>query len=108
MFLNMKRRGLATLLSMPAAVLALCVCLPGCGGSSGAHVPTESTARQALEATLSAWKSGQSVETLAALTPAVHAVDSHWQAGRTLASYEILNEEPGETERQLRRSGHGD
>jgi hypothetical protein len=95
------RKSSRKILAIHAALLAFCAGLAGCEGASRAHVPTGSTARESLDAALAAWKSGKTPEAVAALTPAVHAVDSHWQAGRSLASYEILQEEPGESERRF-------
>ena len=66
----------------------------GCGNPSHAHAPAASTARKALDDSLSAWQSGARPDRLAAGTPPVHPVDFQWQAGRALESYEIVADEP--------------
>jgi hypothetical protein len=58
------------------------------------YIPSEDKARQALEATLNAWRDGRQPGTIEGLPMAVQAVDSRWLAGHKLASYEILGEEP--------------
>jgi hypothetical protein len=90
-------RALTTLLGITSAFLLF---LPGCG-QSGAHVPSEKDARQALEASLTAWREGRPSTSLAASTPAVHPADYRWQAGEALEGFEILKEEPGETEKRF-------
>lgn len=60
------------------------------------YVPSEDTARQALEASLSAWQEGKPVGTVEGAPVAVRAVDSHWQRGERITNYEILTEETNE------------
>src|SRR5690242_8781773 len=57
------------------------------------YVPSEDKARQALEATLSAWRDGKKPGPIEGAPVAVQAVDSRWQRGERIAGYEILNEE---------------
>jgi len=80
----------------PRILLALSFfALAGCGGSGAAIVPTENEARQALETTLNAWKSGQPIASLAQGTPKVEANDFEWEAGKKLADFSIGSESPG-------------
>jgi hypothetical protein len=50
-------------------------------------------ARQALEATLEAWKNGQPAGKVETISTKVHAVDGRWIKGQRLERYEILSEE---------------
>jgi len=70
--------------------------LPGCGGGAKAFAPRGASAREALDATLTAWKNGEKPDALASRSPAVHAVDSHWRSGQSLQSFEVVQEEAGE------------
>ena len=79
----------------------LTLALAGCGESAARFKPAGTTARAALELALNAWKNGESADTLASGVPPVQAVDSHWRAGRKLASFEIVKEEPGETDQRF-------
>ncbi|OJW13035.1 MAG: hypothetical protein BGO49_19695 [Planctomycetales bacterium 71-10] len=63
--------------------------------------PTASDARAALEATLSAWKAGKMPADLASSIPPVHATDSEWANGRKLVEYQILREEPSESDKRF-------
>lgn len=70
----------------------------GCGSETGDHsrfVPSESTARQSLEAALSAWQRGDSVGSLASMDPAVSVVDTKRPSGQKLIRFEILSEASG-------------
>jgi hypothetical protein len=73
----------------------------GCGVSSQAYTPTSPSARQAVDAALSAWQKGQTPESLASAAQPVHAVDSQWQSGQVLEGYEILSEESGDPEKRF-------
>jgi hypothetical protein len=69
----------------------------GCSGTgTGRYIPSGATARQSLEAALSAWQQGQKPGAIETVSPSVHAVDSRWQSGQKLGSYEILKEESGD------------
>jgi hypothetical protein len=77
--------------------------IAGCGSSSspGSFKPDGDAARQALEKSLAAWKSGQKTDSLGALAsegPKVQVVDSDWTGGKRLASYEITAEAPDASE----------
>jgi hypothetical protein len=88
-------------LALGATALILDLALAGCGGGAKAFVPASASAREALNAALSAWKNGEKPDSLAARTPAVHAVDTHWRNGETLLAYEVVKEEPGEGVQRL-------
>jgi hypothetical protein len=84
---------------IPAVLLFLSACVAaGCGSHSPESYKTEeSRAREALAASLEAWKGGKPVGPIGALSggPKVQAIDSDWTAGKKLASYEIGEESPG-------------
>ena len=65
----------------------------GCTAKKDARVTSSETARQSLNAALTAWKNGQPAEEIKSVSPPVQIVDSVWAKGRKLESYEILNEE---------------
>jgi hypothetical protein len=60
----------------------------GCGGGS-APIASTDVARQALRASLEAWKAGKPASSLAAEKPRIEAVDFEWKARKTLSNYEI-------------------
>jgi hypothetical protein len=68
----------------------------GCGtGGNARYIPGEDSARQALEAALTAWKNGQAKPgAIPDSSPPVNVVDSRWQAGDRLQAFEVLEEEP--------------
>ncbi len=76
------------------ALLALAAA--GCADRSNSrYIPSEDSARQALEAALTAWQKGQPQPgAIPDAAPAVQAVDSRWQAGDRLQSFEVVGEEP--------------
>lgn len=77
-------------------VLCAGLALPGCGGGAKAFAPRAASAREALDAALTAWKNGERPDTLASRSPVLHAVDSHWRSGQSLQSFEVVKEEPGD------------
>ena len=66
------------------------------GTSTGRYIPSGGTARQSLEAALTAWQQGQRPGRIEAVSPPVQAADCKWQAGQKLGGFEILQEEPGD------------
>lgn len=82
------------------ALLVLCVfcsLLVGCSSKGyDKYIPSEDKARQALEATLNAWRDGKKPGAVEGAPVPVQAVDSQWQVGKKLRSYEIIGEEPNE------------
>jgi hypothetical protein len=79
----------------PAALLAVgLLALAGCGPSGTARfVPNQTSAREALEAALNAWKGGQPVGRVEGHSPAIEVVDSRRQAGQKLSAFEITGED---------------
>jgi hypothetical protein len=81
----------------PAAALLLGLLLAaatGCGSSHAKYVPSGSAARQALEAALTAWQTGQATPgKLTNLSPPVQVLDTRWKDGAKLERFEILDEE---------------
>ena len=78
----------------PAVVL---VAVAGCADRSyDRYVPSEDRARQALEASLNAWRDGKKPGTVEGAPVPVQAVDSQWLYGQKITNYEILAEEPNE------------
>ena len=71
----------------------------GCGQTS--VVPPVMAARQALETALNAWKDGKTQQSLTVGTPVVNAVDSEWANGKKLASFEIVREEPSDSDKRF-------
>jgi hypothetical protein len=87
--LNLQKKSLLWVLS-----LAICA---GCSARGyDRYIPSEDKARQALEATLNAWRDGKRPGAIEGAPTAVQAVDTQWLAGQQLASYEIVGEESGE------------
>jgi hypothetical protein len=69
----------------------------GCRSRSySKYVPSDQTARGALEAALTAWREGRPPGEIPGASPPVQVVDSHWRSGQKLRGYQILEEVPGE------------
>ncbi|MDE2508096.1 MAG: hypothetical protein KGM43_12850 [Planctomycetota bacterium] len=79
-----------------SAIAAGCL---GCGESGGGALPASDIAKAALEQSLNAWKTGGKPGAIGDGKPAITVVDTPWQNGQMLESFEILNDEEGETER---------
>lgn len=83
----------------PTATILSCVlfgltviAIGGCAAkSTDSYNPKASTARQAIERSLDAWKSGKPFGTIAG-SPAIDTYDARWQAGARLEEYSILEE----------------
>lgn len=75
--------------------------LAGCGRSSGTerYIPSEDTARKALDATLSAWRDGAAAGSVPNTKPEVFVTDSHRRADQKLEAFEILGLVPGNAPR---------
>jgi hypothetical protein len=67
----------------------------GCGGGS-APLPSTSASRQALQASLDAWKAGKPASTLTAQKPSIEAVDFEWKGGKVLTEYVLGEDSPGQ------------
>src|ERR1700722_11672080 len=76
-------------------LLAAASLLVGCQSSSdtGRFVPSQSSARQALETALDSWKTGQAPGHIEDHKPPIEVVDSKWKDGQKLSGYEITGEE---------------
>ena len=86
-----KSQRLLGVVSLTLFLLAL-----GCGESDRKYIPSQSTARGALEAALKAWKSGAAHGTVKSFQVPVDTFDARWQAGKALERFDILREEPSE------------
>jgi hypothetical protein len=90
---TMRRRLAGWVLMLSGAALALAGC-PGPGEEK--FIPTEGTARQALETALNAWKGGQAKPgQLAMGKVSVQVVDAVWESGQKLTAYQIVSEDSG-------------
>jgi hypothetical protein len=81
------------------AALMIALALPACGGPS--MNPGADRARAALDAALAAWKSGGKPGDIPGTDPPVQAVDNDWTNGRKLAGFEVLREEPSESDKRF-------
>jgi hypothetical protein len=92
----------------PWLIIPLLCAGVGCGGSGSSAAPSADLAQKALARSLTAWKDGKRPGILEGTEPLIQAVDSKWQAGQKLGSFEIVREEPAETERRFAvRLHHG-
>lgn len=68
--------------------------ISGCGGGAYQSAPVNAAkARETLETTLDAWKSGDPADEMQDQSPAIVVQDFDWQGGAKLASYEILEDD---------------
>ncbi len=81
-----------------AALLILLVG-PSCGGPN--MNPQVDRARTALEASLSAWRDGKKPGNIEGTDPPVQAIDNEWTNGRKLAAFEIVSEEPSDSDKRF-------
>lgn len=65
----------------------------GCSSAESRYLPPEESARVALEAALSSWKSGAKTATITTGPVPVDTFDARWRDGQVLESYEILGYE---------------
>jgi hypothetical protein len=78
---------------LPVLVLILILALVlggGCAPSARPSDPAEG--REALQATLDAWKGGEKPEALANRSPSIHASDGDWKSGLRLQGYQAVDE----------------
>ncbi len=82
------------------AFLLLPILIPSLAGCSKRgyerYIPTNTDARQALEAGLNAWKNGDPAGSRTMGKTKLDFIDAKWQAGQKLAGFEILEEEAGD------------
>lgn len=72
----------------------------GCGGPTAEdYVPDADIARQGLEAALTSWKNGETLQTITSLNVPVNVVDARWRVGQKLQSFEIVSETSGDPHR---------
>lgn len=69
--------------------------LVGCGQGS-APIPSAVEGREALRASLDAWKAGKPASSLAGGKPSIEAVDFEWKAGKVLSDYALGAEASGQ------------
>lgn len=81
-----------------SGLVLLTLVVPACGPSTN---PSTDTARTALVAALDAWRDGKNPIDLAERNPPVQVIDTEWVGGRKLASYQIIREEPSETDKRF-------
>ena len=80
-----------------AAALGVVALLVGCGADSHErYIPATDQARSAVEAALSSWKAGEPHRTIISHTPPVDLFDARRQAGKKLASFQLVEEVPGQ------------
>jgi hypothetical protein len=84
-----------------AAALTLAL-LPGCGSSTSAYIPNAATAREDLDKALAAWQKGGKPKELLTGEHPIYFVDSQWEAGQALESYQLLDENPSQSETEKR------
>ena len=86
-----------------ALVAALAPALAtGCGSSTKAYIPNAATAREDLDAALASWQKGGKPAQLMTGEHPVYFVDSQWEAGEELESYQVLEENPTQSETEKR------
>lgn len=79
---------------------ASAIVLPACSKPVN-PVPKAEIARAALETSLTAWRDGKKPTETAKNDPPVQSMDSDWNNGKKLGSFEILREEPSETDKRF-------
>ena len=77
--------------------------IPWVGSSCGGPDmnPTVDRARTALEASLNAWRSGKKPGLVEGTNPPVQVADNDWSLGRKLSAFEILREQPSESDKRF-------
>ena len=93
------RRPMPLFSNRRPALALLALLIASCGGPS--PIPPAAVARAALETSLTAWRDGKPPSATAQAQPPVHSVDSQWSMGRKLASFEVLREQPSETDKRF-------
>ncbi len=82
-----------------AAALAVLLVVPSCGSPS--MNPAADRARASLDASLNAWREGKKPGNIEAADPPVQAVDNDWSNGRKLTAFEVLREQPSESDKRF-------
>jgi len=73
----------------------------GCGCDGPSANPTAADARASLESALAAWRDGKKPTDLASAEPPILMVDGEWTKGGRLADFEVLREEPSESDKRF-------
>ncbi len=89
----MTRRDMSRGLAMFAVSTFLLVAAVGCGDERREALPSDESARTALDLALSSWRDGKKPGPITGTTPPAEIHDTRWSLGDRLASYEILGEE---------------
>jgi hypothetical protein len=63
--------------------------------------PSADRARTALETSLNAWREGKRPGNIEGTDPPVQAIDNDWTNGRKLTAFEILREQPSESDKRF-------
>ena len=74
-------------------VSALACFAVGCGGGEARYIPSEATAKEALNAALKAWQDGQVHGTITTYHVPIDTYDARWQAGVKLETFEVVRDE---------------
>ena len=90
-----RRRGFAGI----AVAATLVSVVASCGGPS--PIPPAEVARKALETSLTAWRDGKTPADTTKADPPVQVMDSEWTNGRKLASFEIVKEQPSDSDKRF-------
>ncbi len=77
------------------------VSLAGCRTGEEKYIPSENTAREAVDAALTAWESGQAHGTVTSFAVPIDTFDARWQAGKKLETFEVVREEQSEGHRKF-------
>lgn len=77
------------------------VSVAGCGTGEEKYIPSESTAREAVDAALTAWKSDQAHGTVKTFAVPIDTFDARWQAGKKLETFEFVREEQSDGHRKF-------
>ncbi len=77
------------------------ISLAGCGTGEEKYIPTETTAREAVNAALTAWKSDQAHGTVKTFAVPIDTFDARWQAGKKLETFEFVREEQSDGHRKF-------
>ncbi len=84
-------------------LISLGVGFLGCrGNATDRFIPTNATARKAIETALSTWKEGAKHGPITSVTPNLNVFDARWQAGSRLEEFQILEEVTGKQHPQFK------
>jgi len=78
---------------MAGLLSILAIVASGCGDSEAKYIPSEETAKQALNVSLTAWRDGQPHGTITSWNIPIDVYDARWQAGTKLETFDVVREE---------------